>query len=121
MIARRAAAIREHEDTLRAVLADYFRARDRADAVRADAESAIARIRRDAEARIGQVRERAEREVDGFEQQARTAVLRMLELGESRRAVADATGMSPAQVSAAQHVAQPRADVVVAAGDAPTS
>lgn len=78
MIARRAAEIRQHEDSLRDLLAEYFRARDGADAVRAHAQAAADRVRRDADARIAQLQERAEREAAGFEQLARDAVRRCL-------------------------------------------
>lgn len=101
VLAQRAAAIREHEDALRDVLAGYFRARDGADTVRAKAEAAAQRVRRDAEARITLVRERAERDAAGFEEQARAAVRRMLELGESVRAIAVAIGVPVVRVRAA--------------------
>ena len=78
MIARRAAEIRAHESDLRDVIVEYFRAQDRADAVRADAEAIVVRLRRDADARVAQVHERAEREAAGFEQQAHAAVRRYL-------------------------------------------
>jgi hypothetical protein len=110
VIARRAVEIREHEDVLRDLLAEYFRARESADAARADGEAAVARLRRDVEARIARVQEQAGREADGFEQEANAAVRRMLELGESRHAVADATGMSLAQVREAQRRAPTPAD-----------
>lgn len=110
VIARRAAQIRQRENTLRDALAEYFRARDSADGVRADAEKAAARLRRDADDRIVQVRERAERQAAGFEQQAQAAVRRMLDLGESRQAIAQAAGLTPAQVRAAQRVAPPLTD-----------
>jgi hypothetical protein len=100
-MARRAAAFREREGALRQVLADYFAARERADRVRADAEAAVQRVQRDAGARIAAVRERAQWEAAGFEDAARVAVARMLALGEPRRAVAEATGLSAAQVRAA--------------------
>jgi F0F1-type ATP synthase membrane subunit b/b' len=96
VIARRAAEIRQHENTLRDVIAQYFRAQDQADAVRADTEATIARLRRDADVRIAQARERGDREAAGFEQQAHAAVRRMLELGESRHAIEQATGLRPA-------------------------
>lgn len=74
VIARRATEIREHEDALRAVLADFFTARDGADAVRAGAEAMVARVRRDADARIARATERAGREAAGFERRAHAAV-----------------------------------------------
>ena len=109
MIARRAAEIREHEDALRGVLAEYFAAQGGAETVRVDAEAAAARVRRDADARIAQAAERAGREAAGFEQRASVAVRRMLELGEGARAVAAATGLTVAQVRAARR-ADPAAD-----------
>jgi hypothetical protein len=60
VIARRAAQIRQHEDALRGVLADFFTAQDGAEAVRADAEAAATRVRRDAEARVGLRRARCD-------------------------------------------------------------
>ncbi len=113
MIARRAAQIRERENALRDALTEYFYARDSADGVRADAEKAAARLRRDAEDRIAQVHQRAEGQAAGFEQQAQAAVRRMLELGESRQAVAvaQAAGLTLAQVRDAQRGAPPLADV----------
>lgn len=110
MIARRAAQIRQRENTLRDALTDYFHARDSADGVRADAEKATARLRGDADTRIAQVQERAEQQAAGFEQQAHAAVRRMLELGESRQAIAQAAGLTVAQVRDAQRVAPPLAD-----------
>lgn len=101
VIARRAASFREREEALRQALTDYFGARERADRVRADAEAAVQRVQRDADARIAAVRERAQREAVGFEDVAWAAVARMLALGESRRAVAEATGLSAVQVRAA--------------------
>jgi hypothetical protein len=101
VIARRAVAFREREEALRQVLADYFAARERADRLRSDAEAAAQRVQRDADARIAAARERAQREAAGFEDAARVAVARMLALGESRRAVAEATGLSAVAVRAA--------------------
>ena len=111
VIARRAAQIRQRENTLRDALTEYFYARNSADGVHADAEKAATRVRRDAEDRIAQVQERAERQAAGFEQQAQAAVRRMLELGESRQAIAQAAGLTLAQVRDAQRVAPPLADV----------
>lgn len=110
MIAKRAAAIRAHEDTLREILTEYFRARDSADTVRANAEAAADRVRREADARIAQLHERAERDASEFEQQAQAAVHRMLELGETRQAVMNATGLSAAHVRAAERLPSPSAD-----------
>ena len=118
VIARRAAAFREREEALRRVLADYFAARERADRVRADAEAAAGRVQRDADARIAAVRERAQHEAAGFEDAARVAVARMLALGESRRAVAEATGLSAVQVRAAGGVAAPNGEQPGAGADA---
>jgi hypothetical protein len=116
VIARRATEIRDHEDVLRGVLAEFFTAQDGAEAVRADAEVAAARVHRGAEARITRVTERAGREAAGFEQRAQAAVRRMLELGEGARAVAAATGLTVAQVRAARR-ADPAADERAADAD----
>ena len=78
VVARRAAEIRQHEATLRNVLTEYFRARDGADLVRADARVAVDRIRHDTDARIAQVQDQANQTVASFEEQARVAVRQML-------------------------------------------
>lgn len=109
VIARRAAEIREHEDALRGALAEFFAAWDSAEAVRADAEAAAARVHRDADERIARARERAGQEAAGFEQRAYAAVRRMLGLGEDAQSVAAATGLTVAQVRAARR-AVPVAD-----------
>jgi hypothetical protein len=108
--ARRAVAFREREKRVREMLTDYFHSADRAEKVRADAEAKAARIRRDADAKIARVREQAEAATAGLEEQARAALRRMLEAGESREAVAEATGLSLAQVRDAQRTASETAD-----------
>jgi hypothetical protein len=113
VIAQRAAEFREHEDALHGVLAEFFAALDGVDAVRADAEAAVARVHRNADARIAQATERAGREAAGFEERAQAAVRRMLELGEDARAVAAATGLTVTQVRAARRAADPAGDDAV--------
>ena len=78
VIARRAAEIQQHKSALRDLIVEYFRAQDRADAVRADAEAIVVRLRRDTDARAAQVQQRAEREAAGSEQQAHAAVRQRL-------------------------------------------
>lgn len=101
MLAHRTAPIREHEDALRDVLTDYFPTRERANAVRANAEAAVARLRRDAEAQAAQIQQHSERDVAEYGEQAQSVVRRTLELGESRQAIAAATGPPVERVRAA--------------------
>ncbi len=102
LVARRAAQIEQRERALRGLITQFYPATGQAAKTRAAADERAARLIADAEARAAALRERAEKDAAESEQEARTAVRAMLELGESRTAVAQLTESTVAQVRAWQ-------------------
>jgi hypothetical protein len=105
LLARRAAQLREREQELRRLVTDYHHATAQAAKIHENANTHAAKITADAQARTAAVHERADKEASTFEDEARTALRAILDLGETRESVADLTGLSTAQVRAVKHAA----------------
>jgi hypothetical protein len=89
-------ALRERE--LGEVVTAFHVAVERGQKARADAETKAAKLLADVEAKIAALRETADKDAAGFDEQAAAAVRRMLDLGESRQAVARLTDWPASQV-----------------------
>ena len=107
LMAHRAAQLREHERELHRLVTDYHHAAAQAAMIRADAEARAAKITADAQARIAALNEHAQTQAAAFEDAARAAVHAILQSGEPRESVARLTGLSRAQVRAAQRTTDP--------------
>jgi hypothetical protein len=112
--AARLAALHQHEESLEQLLADFYQARAQSQEIRADAEvrasrlretaeAKAARLRHDAETAVAELTKNAEQDAASYDEQATDAVRAMLQLGETRTAIAEITGLSTAAIRAAQH------------------
>jgi hypothetical protein len=90
-MAERAEEIARRESELRDVVTGFHAAVERGEKVRADAEVKAAKLLADAEVRAAALRSQADKDVADHEKHAAAAVRRMLDLGESREAVAALT------------------------------
>jgi hypothetical protein len=111
--ARRAEALREHEQAVTATLVSYFEAKDRADKIRADAQARAARLLQAAHEKAAhlaeqareagaQVIERAEKDASDDDAQVGAAIRHLRELGEPAASIAQMTGLSQAVVRAVE-------------------
>jgi F0F1-type ATP synthase membrane subunit b/b' len=111
--ARRAEALREHEQAVTATLVEFFEAKDRADKVRTDAQNRAARLLQAAEEKAlklaeqaraagQQVIENAEKDASNDDARVGTAIRHLRELGEPASSVAEMTGLSQAVVRAVE-------------------
>jgi cell division septum initiation protein DivIVA len=98
VVARRAEEFAQREKQLLAIVTDFHAATERAEKVRAGAETKAARILGDAEAKAQALREKANADAAGAEEQAEAAVRRMLEFGESRESITALTSWPAARI-----------------------
>jgi oligoendopeptidase F len=91
-MAKRAEQFRRREEALHEVIADYFDATEQAEKARAIAHAKADKIRAQAHERINALHTQAENAASDHEHRASRAINRMLELGESPKAVADTLG-----------------------------
>ena len=111
--ARRAEALREHEQVVTATLVSYFEAKDRADKIRADAQARAARLLQTAQEKAARLAEQAreagarvvedaEKDASDDDAQVGTAIRHLRELGEPAASIAEMTGLSQAVVRAVE-------------------
>jgi hypothetical protein len=119
--ARRAEAVREHEEAVTATLVEFFEAKDRADKVRADAQARAARLLQAAEEKAlklaeqareagQQAIEQAEKDASNDDAQVGTAIRHLRELGESATSICSMTGLSTQVVRAVEREHLPPKD-----------
>ena len=104
-MARRAEQFHRREQALREIVADYFDATDLADKARAHAQAKADKIRAQADERIAAVHAQAETTASEHERRADAAIGRMLELGESPKAVAETLGVPLTRIRETQRLA----------------
>ena len=97
-MAERAQEFARRESELREVVTAFHAAVERGEKVRADAEAKAAKLLADAEAKAQSLREKAQQDAARHDEQAAASARRMLELGESREAVAALTDWPPARI-----------------------
>jgi cell division septum initiation protein DivIVA len=118
MAARRIQELKEREEQLAEILADYFEAKAHGEKVRADAKERAARLHQAAEQKAEkliqeaqaageQLTTQAEKDAADYDAQIGAAVRRLLELGEPRTSVAEMTGLSQAVVRAMEREVHP--------------
>ena len=108
---RRAKTLAEHEQELTGVLTDYFEAKSRGEQIRTGAQEQAGRLLAAAETKAQEITadahlagneltEQAEKDAAEADAQVAQAVRRMLALGETKPAIAEMTGLTPAVVRA---------------------
>lgn len=91
-MAKRAEQFRRREQALHEIIADYFDATEQAEKARTTAHVKAEKIRTQADERINALHTLTENAASEHEHRASHAINRMLELGESPKAVADTLG-----------------------------
>jgi uncharacterized protein YktB (UPF0637 family) len=108
-MATRAEQFHRREKALREIVADYFDASEQADKPRTGAQHKVEKVHSQAEERIAAIRKQADTDIGEHERRADAAVGRMLELGETPKAVADTLDIPLTRVREIQrHTPQPR-------------
>lgn len=92
-MAKRADDFHHREQQLSEIVADYFDAAEQAEKTRATARTKAEKIRAQADQRIAALYAQAEAAASDHEHRAHKAISRMLELGETPRAIADTLGV----------------------------
>jgi hypothetical protein len=111
--AGRIEALREREAAITTTLVGYFEAKDRADKIRADAQTRAARLLQAAEEKAARLTEQAraagqdlteqaEKDAADHDAQVGQAIRRLRELGETTASVASMTNLSQAVVRAVE-------------------
>lgn len=109
--ARRIQQLKDQEERLSGVLADYFEAKAHGEKIRNEAQERAARLtqaaeqraeklKHDAQVASEKVTEQAERDAADYDAQVAAAVRQLLELGETKASIAEMTGLSQAVVRA---------------------
>lgn len=92
-MAKRAEVFHRREQDLHEIVADYFDASEHAEKTRAAAKHNAEKVRSHAEGRITAIHEQAENEANEYDHHADMAIGRMLEFGESPKAIASTLGI----------------------------
>jgi len=97
-MAKRAEHFHRREKALREIVADYFDATEQAQTARTAAHDKAEKVRAQADERINALHTQAENAASEHEHRASHAIKRMLELGESPKAIADTLGAPLTQI-----------------------
>jgi hypothetical protein len=101
-MAKRADEFHRREQQLREIVADYFDAAEQAEKTRATARAKADKLRAQADQRIAALHTEAETAAADHEHRADKAISRMLELGETPKAVATTLGIPIGRIREAQ-------------------
>jgi hypothetical protein len=101
-MAKRADDFRRREQQLSEVVADYFDAAEQAEKTRATARAKAETIRAQADQRIASLDAQAEAAASDHEHRADKAISRMLELGETPKAIAATLGVPLSRIREVQ-------------------
>lgn len=101
-MAKRAEDIHRREQQLSEIVADYFDAAEQAETARTTAHAKAEKIRAQADQRIAALHAQAETAASDHEHRADKAISRMLELGESPKAVAATLGLPLSRIRETQ-------------------